>query len=76
MTAGGGIIARLVPGNPVIKVSGVSRYPLLMLRVIPRWLPSFLWIHAPPYLVILAPVQAFYANHLFDSSIRRGQTLL
>ena len=26
MTAGG-VIARLVPGNPDIKVSGVSRYP-------------------------------------------------
>ena len=48
MTAGGGIIARLVPGNPVIKVSGVSRYPLLMLRVILRWLPSFLWIPDTP----------------------------
>ena len=30
----------------------------------------------PPHLVVLAPVQAFYANHLFDSSIRRGQALL
>ena len=33
----------------------------------------------PPYLVVLAVlvcVQAFYANHLFDSSIRRGQALL
>ena len=33
----------------------------------------------PPYLVVLAIlvcVQAFYSNHLFDSSIRRGQALL
>ena len=57
--------ARLVPGNPVIKVSGVSRYPF---SLDPR----------PPYLVVLAIlvcVQAFYSNHLFDSSIRRGQAL-